>query len=330
MHISVIIPAFNSEATLKRCLSSVFNSDYKDFEIVLVNDASTDSTAEIAKSFPCKIISNKTTLGRAVAKNIGVDQASGFIVVFIDSDVIIEKDALQIIHNSFYNKPAIAAVTGVPTADNPYHNFASQYKSIYMNYIFSKLPSAVDFLCGSIQAFNKSLFWSGSLKFSKGFYCDDIDVGLQMNKKDMNILLNRDIKFTHMRYHSIRSLIKNDYLVPSEFAQLFLKHGSLQHSIKKKRFAHTSILQIISVAVSLAIVIAAFGTLTRYVIFDYLVPSLIFLHLMLNLGFYSFICKKKGGVFLAKAMVFNPLDQTVMGLGIIGGTIKCVKDCFSA
>ena len=330
MHISVVIPAFNSEKTLKHCLESIFNSNYKDFDVMLVNDASTDKTAEIAKSFPCKIISNKTTLGRAVAKNMGAGLAPGPVIVFIDSDVIIEKDALQITHDSFYNKPDIAAVTGVPTANNPYQNFASQYKSVYMNYIFSKLPSAVDFLCGSVQAFNKGLFRSGSLKFSKGLYCDDIDVGLQMNKKDMNILLNRDVKFTHMKYHSIKSLIKNNYFVPSEFAQLFLKHGSLQRSLKERRFAHTSILQIISVIVSLAMAITALGMLSKYVIFNYLMPSLIFLHLMLNLGFYFFICKKKGGVFLVKSMAFNPLDQLVMGLGIVGGTIKCVKDYLSA
>ena len=90
--ISVIIPAYNDEECLKKGLTSVFNSDYKDFEVIVVNDASKDNSLDVAKSFPCRIVDLKINKGIANARNQGADAAKGDILVFFDSDIVIEED----------------------------------------------------------------------------------------------------------------------------------------------------------------------------------------------------------------------------------------------
>lgn len=88
--ITVIIPVFNAEATLKRCVDSVLAQTYRDFELILVDDGSTDSTGSICDSYAAadsrvRVIHQKN-MGVSAARNAGLDKASGDWVAFCDSD----------------------------------------------------------------------------------------------------------------------------------------------------------------------------------------------------------------------------------------------------
>ena len=93
--ISIIIPVYNSEATIKVCLESVFSSNYSNFEVVVVNDCSSDKSIEIAQSCKCKIINLSERRGPAFARDKGLSLAEGEIVAFLDSDCIAPKDWLS-------------------------------------------------------------------------------------------------------------------------------------------------------------------------------------------------------------------------------------------
>ena len=87
--VSVIIPTYNSEAYLALALESVFNQTYRNFEIILIDDASTDSTLEVAQSFKdkrLKIISNKQNRGVSYGRNCGIKAAQGNWIALLDSD----------------------------------------------------------------------------------------------------------------------------------------------------------------------------------------------------------------------------------------------------
>jgi glycosyltransferase involved in cell wall biosynthesis len=81
--LSVIIPAFNEEKFLPRCLESLKNQKFKDFEIIVVDNNSTDKTAEIAKKFNVILVSEKSQ-GVAYARNKGAEIAKGEILIFND------------------------------------------------------------------------------------------------------------------------------------------------------------------------------------------------------------------------------------------------------
>lgn len=88
--VSIIIPIYNSEASLPRCLNSILSQTYKDFELVLVNDGSTDSSLEICYNFSkiderVKVIT-KPNAGVSSARNFGLDAACGEWIAFVDSD----------------------------------------------------------------------------------------------------------------------------------------------------------------------------------------------------------------------------------------------------
>jgi len=89
--ISVIIPAYNVEEYIHVCLNSVLSQTYHDFEIICINDGSTDSTAEILEYFAhkdsrIKILENDSNMGPGYSRNRGLDEAKGKYISFLDGD----------------------------------------------------------------------------------------------------------------------------------------------------------------------------------------------------------------------------------------------------
>lgn len=101
--ISVICPIYNTKMVLGKCIRSVIEQDYKDIEIILVNDGSTDSSLRVCQKYARKDqrikIIDKPNGGRTQARKDGVLQAQGEYIFFIDSDDYIEKKALSTLVN---------------------------------------------------------------------------------------------------------------------------------------------------------------------------------------------------------------------------------------
>lgn len=88
--ISIIIPVYNAENTLNRCLDSIVNQEYKNYEVILINDGSTDNSKQILDEYKDKytniIVKHKINEGVSSARNMGLEIASGEYIMFIDSD----------------------------------------------------------------------------------------------------------------------------------------------------------------------------------------------------------------------------------------------------
>lgn len=101
--VSIIIPVYNAEKYLYKCIHSVINQTYKDIEIIIINDGSTDSSLLICRKFEkndsrIRII-NKKNEGVSKARNIGIDYAKGKYIAFIDADDYIEKNMIENMFN---------------------------------------------------------------------------------------------------------------------------------------------------------------------------------------------------------------------------------------
>lgn len=92
--VSVIIPVYNSEKTIEKCLKSILNQTLKNIEIIVINDCSKDNSLEILKKYKDKIIiiDNKKNLGPSASRNKGLKKATGQYIGFVDSDDYIDKN----------------------------------------------------------------------------------------------------------------------------------------------------------------------------------------------------------------------------------------------
>ena len=95
MKLSIIIPNFNSENTILKTLDSIYSQNLKDFEVIVIDNASTDNSLDLISKYPLKIIKLKKNYGASKARNKGISNASGKYLVFIDSDAWFSKNSLK-------------------------------------------------------------------------------------------------------------------------------------------------------------------------------------------------------------------------------------------
>lgn len=101
--ISIVVPVYNVESYLEKCIDSILNQSYSNFELILVNDGSTDNSGKICSDFEKKDsrikVINKDNGGLSDARNHGIDIASGRYITFIDSDDFVEVDYIFYLYN---------------------------------------------------------------------------------------------------------------------------------------------------------------------------------------------------------------------------------------
>ena len=114
MKFSIIIPVYNSEKTIEKCIKSVFNQYYpKDnYEVIVVDDGSTDNSLDLIKDYSSIKLIRQENRGPAAARNLGVKHAKGRYIVFTDSDCIVNKHWLEYIEEGFKNYPKISGLGG--------------------------------------------------------------------------------------------------------------------------------------------------------------------------------------------------------------------------
>ena len=114
---SIIIPTYNSESEIERALQSIRNQTFKNYEIIVIDDCSTDNTYEVLKKYnDIKLIKNTTNLKAGGARNRGLEVALGEYIIFLDADdYLAEKDTLQKINDVIGNERTDIVYLGFET-----------------------------------------------------------------------------------------------------------------------------------------------------------------------------------------------------------------------
>ncbi len=113
--VSVVIPTWNRRDDLDRTLKSVFRQSYPNFEVIVVDNGSTDGSVKLVrKKFPkVKLIANPKNLGTSIAKNQGIVASKGSFIHFLDSDIeFVKKDCMATMVRLLYEHPGIGALGG--------------------------------------------------------------------------------------------------------------------------------------------------------------------------------------------------------------------------
>lgn len=115
--VSVIIPIYNAEKKLNRCINSVLNQTYSNIELLLIDDGSTDTSAQICIKYTqidnrVRYIHKKNE-GAASARNLGIKKAKGEYIQFVDSDDYIAPDMTESLYNSIVNNNSDLSICGM-------------------------------------------------------------------------------------------------------------------------------------------------------------------------------------------------------------------------
>ena len=174
---SIIIPVYNVEDYIGKCLDSVFNQTFNDYEVIVVNDGTKDNSMEIVKEYDVKII-NQENMGLSEARNTGVKKAKGEYIIFLDSDDFIEKDLLKRINDSSKNNPDIIRFQIEDYENNEVTNKYEEDSFNGLNGVeaFKRICSYHYIENAWAYAIRREYYIKEKYKFKKGTYHEDFGI----------------------------------------------------------------------------------------------------------------------------------------------------------
>lgn len=317
-YISIIIPLYNAERTLEKCLKAVFDSGFQDFELLVVDDASTDSSIKIAESFPCKVLKLPYNQGPSVARNHGARNAKGDVLLFIDSDIVIQRDTLNLFVDSL---KSYCAVFGIYTQKPGTDGLLSLYQNFYAHKSIKETNEVTSMLYSYCVAIKKDAFLEigGFDESWRRPTFEDVQLGLRLTENGHQIYLNKNIKVVHHPNFNIKRFIKNYFYKSLDLTKLMLskKRLTLNDEGWTNRKNVVSLIAGLSIAPFL---ISSF--FSRWFILLFLLAFLIFL--VMNLDFYRFITRQKPRALL-NAFFLNVAVQVISAFGMIIGLADILR-----
>jgi cellulose synthase/poly-beta-1,6-N-acetylglucosamine synthase-like glycosyltransferase len=191
--ISIIVPAYNEEKLITNTIQSLRNLNYPDYEIIIVDDGSTDRTLQEANSFAAsgvKVLHQENS-GKAKALNNGILASKGELVVTVDADTNLQREALRRIADRFAKHPRTGAVAGnvkvspLPKLLNILQ--ASEYTTrINLTRKAESMLGCVTVVPGPIAAFRREALNAAGL-FSPDTFAEDFDMTMQVLKMGYRI-----------------------------------------------------------------------------------------------------------------------------------------------
>ena len=176
---SFIVPVYNTEKYLKKCLNSLVNQTYKDFEIIVVNDGSTDKSSNIISKYQKKykniIVIDKENEGLSMARNRGVQKSSGKYIIFVDSDDYVSNKLLEEVDKKIDDSDIlrfqIATEDEEYTKINEYHE--EEFESMCGYDAFKYLSSYHFVEPAWCYVIRKNYYIENKFSFKKGVYHED-------------------------------------------------------------------------------------------------------------------------------------------------------------
>jgi len=338
LEISIIIPVKNDPLNLKKCLQSIANSVYTNYECIVVDDASTDETPDIASHFQIKLLKLPQNHGPAYARNQGAKIASGKILFFVDADVLIYPDTLTKIFNVFNTRPELDAVIGSYDDAPADTAFISQYKNLFHHYIHQQAKEQASTFWSGCGAIRRELF----LKIN-GFdvtfgrpAIEDIELGFRLIAENHKIALIKEIQVKHLKHWSFWGLLKTDIFdraLPWTLIMLrdrmFPKDLNLGNSQRISVFLTYSLLLLISMLPFCPLIIPSEYHTTAFAFLLLILPFLLLLLVSVNHKFYRFFWHKRGFLFTLQVIPLHILYFFYCGVGLIFGIFAHISGIIS-
>lgn len=320
--VSIIIPVYNGEHTLSECLNSVCQSEYPHLEMIVVDDHSTDDSLTLAHRFPCKVIARSHNAGAAAARNQGAKASHGEILFFLDADIVVEKNTIEQIVQTFHDRPDISALFCSYQKDTIPSNFCSQYKNLVHHYTHqTSCPEAATF-CGGFGAIKREVFLHFGGFDERYRSLEDIELGYRLHQAGHKIYLNREIQVTHGKRYSLIQLIQSDLFrraIP--WTKIMLQKRIFRNDL------NTKVNNVLSVPVAF-VVLLLIPLAVLHLVSLYAVLVLAAVFVALNLSFYRFVFGERGVVFTVRAVLMNWLGYLYSGVGLVLGIAAFVRESY--
>jgi glycosyltransferase involved in cell wall biosynthesis len=315
--LSIVVPVHNGGRQLASCLRALQASAYRDFEVLVVDDCSSDDSAAVIHSHGARYLRTPRQLGPAGARNLGAKAACGSILVFVDADVQVPPGALGIIAEDFERDPQLQAVFGSYDQEPFAPGFFSHYKNLFHHYIHQASSA------------NATTFWAGCGAIRRevfekigGFQAEryarpaieDIELGLRLVRDGHKILLDKRLQVKHLKRWTLLGMIKSDVrdrAVP--WSKLILEMGEMPRDLNLTYAARFSAAGTLLLLPLILLLLRSAHTARGSMLLTS-VLVIVLLLLALNYRVYRFFWKQRGLAFAMAAVLTHWLYYFYSGL----------------
>ncbi|NOT46367.1 MAG: glycosyltransferase [Acidobacteria bacterium] len=302
--ITVIVPVYNGHDYLHQCLDAIFASSYGSFEMIVVDDCSTDDSAEIGRSKGSRILSTAKQSGPAAARNLAAETAEGEILMFVDADVVVKPETIGKVAERFERQPEISALFGSYDDEPAEKNFLSQYKNLQHHFVHQNSSSKASTFWSGLGAVRREVFVEQG-----GFDCrkfsvpsiEDIDLGFRMSKAGRQIILDRSIQAKHLKKWKIIPHLRTEiFLRALPWSRLIHENQGMINDMNLKTADRAS-------AVLVGLLLVTFPVVFWQPAASFLIVLFLLVIAFLNRRILRFFAEKRGIVFAAMAFPWQLL-----------------------
>ncbi len=309
--VSVIVPVYNAERTLERCLTAILESDYPDYEVLASDDGSSDRSVQIIERLGVQLVRGHNT-GPAAARNRACARARGEIFFFADSDVEVAPDTIRKGVARFVDDPSLAALFGSYNPDPVEKGFFTRYKN-YVHHWTHQLAhtEATTFWtgCGFVR---RDVFERFGGLDERQRYLEDIEFGYRLSRAGERLQIDKTIQVMHHKRYGFWSLLHSDLFgraIP--WSRLMMRYRTVRRDLNLR------VRNMLSVPLSFGILLSPLGALFAGAGW-LLIAALGFLVLaLLNSIFLRFVWRHEGIVFALGALLTQWVVYLISGLGVV-------------
>jgi glycosyltransferase involved in cell wall biosynthesis len=320
--ISVIIPVLNGSRTLRKTLQTIREQKDFDFEIVVVDDGSSEDITALVREMGARFHRLPETRGPATARTEGAKIAEGEILLFTDSDVWLPTGALAKIRKTFAQHDC-ECVQGTFSKNCPHSNFFSQYKNLYNRYVLGLLGPWIDTTYTSITAVKKQFFFEseGFDLNIRGASVEDRTLGENLTASGGKIYLDHSLEVVHNKRLSMGGFLRSQYKRSRDLAKLMLRQRESGFLGKGASFGTNTKGAMLRLPFAL-------GTLFFLIVGLGFAWSLfgagvcLVLYLGLSRKWIAHLAREKGIAFALRGQIADFADAVISGIGVLIGTIE--------
>jgi GT2 family glycosyltransferase len=305
--ISVVIPVYNGSLFLEQCLKAVFCSDFSSFEVIVIDDHSSDGSAAIARRFPCKVLESAMNVGPAAARNTGAAGACGRIFFFLDADILVKRNSLSLIAATMEADLELAALFGSYERKTVPRDFVSRYKNLVHHYTHQNSREDAYTFCSGFGAIRREVFEKLGGFDPECRFLEDVELGYRMSRVGLRVRLCRNLQMTHCKQYTVGSLIRSDLFgraIP--WTRLILDTGIVRNDL------NTQWNNVLSVPVAFLLLVSPALPGARAT-----VPLLACVLVLLNVGLLSLTYAEGGILFALQSCFLCWLGYIYSGVGVM-------------
>ncbi len=320
--ISIIIPNYNGEATIGTCLAAAFASRYSNFEVIVVDDGSTDNSVAMIREYPCRLVRLDGHRGTSRARNVGALHARGDILFFTDADCILDPATLSIAASAAATHGAGVVIGGSYSRTAYDNSFLSNFQAGFINHYETRNADNPDYVAGHAMIVDAGTF-QDSGGFSENFLAviEDVEFSHRLRRSGLKLVMDPAIEVRHIFNFTLSRSLANAVRKAFFWTGYSLDNGD---ALGNSGTASAE-LKVNALATALCLVLALSFLATGNLVLALVIPCVMALNLMISRGLFLAFHACRGFRFTAAAAAYYvSLYLFAVGVGAACGVLRFI------